>query len=200
MLSNLPSDAPDAIAHKWDRRYREASGPGNPAPVLAEHLHLLPAGGDALDLACGLGANALLLAQNGLCTQGWDISAVALQRLNEHATARGLTLTTLQRDIEAHPPPLRSFDLIVVTDFLFRPICPAIAAALRPGGLLFYSTWCAGKRSASGPSSPAFLLQPNELLRLFPGLQVRFYREDAQAGTLTLGDRDRAHLIAQQPA
>jgi SAM-dependent methyltransferase len=187
-------------ADKWDRRYREASGPGNPAPILAEHLHLLPAGGNALDLACGLGANTLLLAQHGLSTQGWDISAVALQRLNERAADQGLTVTTRQRDVEADPPPPRSFDLIVVTDFLFRPICPAISAALRPGGLLFYSTWCAGKRSASGPSNPEFLLQPNELLRLFPSLHVRFYREDAAAGTLTLGDRDRAHLIAQQPA
>lgn len=194
----MSSDTPAPSAAKWDHRYRAASGPGEPAPVLAEHLHLLPASGDALDLACGLGANALLLAQNGLSAQGWDISAVALQRLQISAQERGLTLTTRQQDIEAHPPPPRSFDVIVVTDFLFRPICPAIAAALRPGGLLFYSTWCAGKRSASGPSSPEFLLQPNELLHIFHRLQVRFYREDAAAGTLTLGDRDRAHLIAQQ--
>lgn len=200
MRSDSLTSQSNPSAEKWDRRYREASGPGDPTPILAEHLHLLPTHGDALDLACGLGANALLLAQKGLATQGWDISAVALQRLQSSAQAQGLTITTRQQDIEAHPPPPRSFDVIVVTDFLFRPICPAIAAALRPGGLLFYSTWCAGKRSASGPSNPEFLLQPNELLRLFPSLHVRFYREDAAAGTLTLGDRDRAHLITQQPA
>lgn len=200
MSPDHPTPQSNPSAAKWDHRYRNASGPGNPAPLLAEHLHLLPPRGTALDLACGLGANALLLAQQGLSVQGWDISTVALQHLQQAAQARSLAIFTLQRDIEAHPPPPHSCDVIVVTDFLFRPLCPAIASALRPGGLLFYSTWCAGKCSPSGPSNPEFLLQPNELLRLFPGLQVRFYREDASAGDLTRGDRDRAHLIAQQPA
>lgn len=184
---------------KWDQRYRDAAGPGEPACVLSQHLHLLPTQGDALDLACGLGANALLLAQQGLTVQGWDLSAVALGKLADSAANQQLSMNTQVRDVEAYPPPPHSFDVIVVTDFLFRPICPAIAAALRPGGLLFYSTWCADKRSAGGPSNPAFLLQPNELLRLFPDLQIRFYREDAHAGDPNLGDRDRAHLIAQQP-
>lgn len=193
------SSKPNPSVSKWDQRYRDAAGPGEPAYILSQHLHLLPTHGDALDLACGLGANALLLARHGLTVQGWDLSAVALEKLADSAANQQLSVNTELRDVEAHPPSANRFDVIVVCDFLFRPICPSIAAALRPGGLLFYSTWCADKRSAGGPSNPDFLLQPNELLRLFPDLQVRFYREDAHAGDPHLGDRDRAHLIAQRP-
>jgi tellurite methyltransferase len=47
---------------KWDARYRERDRIPSPALVLSENLHLLPGSGAALDLACGLGENALLLA------------------------------------------------------------------------------------------------------------------------------------------
>lgn len=165
--------------------------------MLSQHRHLLPAQGTALDLACGLGANALLLAQAGLTTHAWDISATALTQLHQFAQQQQLTLHTLQRDIEAQPPAAGSFDIIVVSDFLFRPICAAIQAALKPGGLLFYTTWCAHKQSAQGPSNPDFLLQNNELLHLFSPMQIRFYQEDGLTGDLNQGDRNRAHLIAQ---
>src|SRR3569832_1463139 len=48
---------------RWDARYREAGLPGAPATVLLENAHLMPRAGTALDLACGLGANALLLGE-----------------------------------------------------------------------------------------------------------------------------------------
>src|SRR3569623_483484 len=51
---------------RWDARYREAGLPGAPATVLLENAHLLPREGTALALACGLGANALLLAEREL--------------------------------------------------------------------------------------------------------------------------------------
>ncbi len=53
------------LAEKWNRRYAEADGSGEPARVLTENIHLLTPGGKALDLACGRGANALIMAENG---------------------------------------------------------------------------------------------------------------------------------------
>ena len=47
---------------RWDQRYRETSSEPQAARVLSDNLRLLPAAGTALDLACGLGGNALLLA------------------------------------------------------------------------------------------------------------------------------------------
>jgi len=66
--------------------------------------------------------------------------------------------------------------VIVVSRFLDRGLCPALAHALKPGGLLFYQTYTID--SSEGPGNPAYRLQRNELLRLFPDLQVIFYREE----------------------
>ena len=68
---------------KWDERYRQGSRVAEAARVVSENLHLLPMRGDALDLACGLGANALALAGRGLRVSAWDLSPRAIQRLEE---------------------------------------------------------------------------------------------------------------------
>jgi len=89
----------------------------------------------------------------------------------------------------------------VVSHFLERSLCPAIAAALKPGGLLFYQTFCAERVDSSyGPTNPDFCLQKNELLRLFAALETIIYSEAGSLGDITQGLRDRALLIARRPA
>ncbi len=185
------------LAGKWDARYREA-GSAVASEVLAENRHLLPAAGEALDLACGLGGNALLLARHGLRTTAWDLSPVAIERLASEA--EGLPLRAEVRDVLAMPPAAARFDVIVVSRFLERDLCPALVAALRPGGLLFYQTFTRDKAVAGGPSNPDFLLAENELLRLFGGLCLRVYREEGRLGDVTRGLRNEALLVAQRPA
>ena len=77
---------------RWDQRYADALAPNPPARVLTDNLHLLPAEGDALELACGLGGNALALAGAGLRTQAWDLSPVALAKLTSFVTLIIFTL------------------------------------------------------------------------------------------------------------
>ena len=183
----------------WDRRYREAIAAPPPAAVLSAHLHLLPATGTALDLACGPGANALLLAHQGLVTWAWDISPVAIARLDEYARKAGLRIHTEIRDVALRPPEPARFDVIVVSRFLERSLAPALQAALRPGGLLFYQTFTKTRTgSANGPRNPDFLLDDNELLRLFALLRVRFYREEGLLDDSSRGCRNEAMLIAQK--
>lgn len=188
----------DEIATCWNQRYREAITEQLPAKVLADNLHLLPVAGQALDLACGLGANALLLARHGLTTWAWDISPVAISRLDAAARAAGLTVHSEVRAVTARPPEPGRFDVIVVSRFLERSLAPALQAALRSGGLLFYQTFSKLRLSKDGPSDPAFLLDDNELLRLFPALKVRIYREEGQSGDITRGFRNEAMLVAQK--
>lgn len=89
-----------ALKKKWDDCYagQEVSSL-QAAAVLAEHTFLLPETGAALDLACGLGANALLLAELGLKVQAWDISAVAIAKVKTFAQGKGLKVTAKQVDI-----------------------------------------------------------------------------------------------------
>jgi SAM-dependent methyltransferase len=187
------------IRDKWDRIYREAGDAiPEPAPVLADNAHLLPVAGIALDLACGLGGNALFLARQGLDTHAWDISPEAIRRLNACARRLGLILRTEIRDVVEYPPAEESCDVIVVSRFLERSLVPAISQALKPGGLLFYQTYTREKAAEVGPTNPAFLLDTNELLRLFSSLRLVFYREEGQIGDPACGSRNQAFFVGRK--
>ncbi len=120
--------------------------------VLQDFCHLLPDQGDALDLACGLGGNALFLAKTRLSVQAWDVSSVAINKLNTHALSKQLHIHTETRDVITSPPQAETFDAIIVSYFLHRPLAKFICDALRPGGVLFYQTFTRNKVSNEGPS------------------------------------------------
>jgi len=107
---------------------------------------------------------------------GIDRDPRALATLAAAARARALPAAALRADLETpHGIPVRAgtCGAILVFRFLFRPLAPAIAAALAPGGLLLYETFTIDQRSLpQGPRNPAFLLEHGELARLFPTLEV----------------------------
>ncbi|MCP5419429.1 MAG: class I SAM-dependent methyltransferase [Gammaproteobacteria bacterium] len=188
----------EELRSRWDERYRESGGGHDPAAVLGQYAHLLPATGMALDLACGLGANALLLASRGLRTWAWDISPVAVERLKAAARRAGATIQAEVRDVVTQPPHPGSFDVIVVSRFLERSLSASLQAALRPGGLLFYQTFTRSRVTDSGPRNNAYRLEDNELLSLFGGLKLRAYREEALLGDTRQGFRNEALMVAQK--
>lgn len=181
----------------WNERYAGADATeASPAEVLRDFAHLLPARGRALDLACGLGANALLLARRGLQVEAWDSSAVAIERLSEAAALEGLDIRSDVRDVVLQPPQAGSFDVIVVSRFLERSLVSALQAALRPGGLLYYQTFIREAVHADrGPRRPEYRLAANELLGLFRGLRLIVYREEGRLGNLGAGLRDEAYAV-----
>ncbi len=189
----------ESLREKWNRRHAAAEGEPRAAQVLQENRHLLPTSGDALDLACGLGGNALLLAQAGLNVQAWDTSSVAIEALQARAVAEGWPLQTMVHDVIEQPPLPVSFDVIVVSYFLQRELASALCAALRPGGLLFYQTFVRDKVSQQGPGNPDFLLAENELLAMFAPCRVRVYREEGCLGDITRGLRNEALFVGQKP-
>ncbi len=183
---------------KWNQRHALVQQPRPAARVLSDNLHLLPRQGEALDLACGLGANALVLAELGLHTTAWDISDLAIARLRQEAQRRHLPINAEIRDVLAEPPPPGAYDVILVTHFLARDLIPHLIAALRPGGLVFYQTFTLSRLTERGPTNPEMRLAENELLRLFAGLHLRYYREDDSYGDPAAGLRDLAALVAQR--
>ncbi|MDQ1060601.1 SAM-dependent methyltransferase [Arthrobacter globiformis] len=130
-------------ARHWDEMYRSRprvwSGRPNPQ-LVAEAAGLEP--GTALDLGCGEGADALWLAEQGWTVTAVDVSAVALERAEQHAaaSAAGNRITWLQRDLDAWAPE-EQFDL-VSAQFLHSTAAPwqrphrVAAGAVRPGGTL----------------------------------------------------------------
>jgi SAM-dependent methyltransferase len=127
---------------------------------------LIPAG-EVLDLACGAGRHARLLASLGHPVTAVDRDADAL------ALAAGPGITALLVDLENESVPQSGWPFdsnrfagIVVTNYLHRPLFPCILDSLAPGGVLIYETFAAGNERFGKPSNPRFLLKPGELLDL----------------------------------
>lgn len=117
--------------------------------------------GEVLDLACGGGRHARLLAMRHPVL-ALDRNAEALAALARDGIA------TLRHDLEAEaavwPFAADRFAGIVVTHYLHRPLFPHILASLAPGGVLIYETFAQGNEQFGKPSNPDFLLAPGELL------------------------------------
>ena len=175
--------------------------PDRPAEWLVEHrslLKALPAGGRALDVACGDGRNARYLAELGFEVDAVDISAVVVERLAEAAGALGLSVSPRVVDLEYGIGfPAHEYTVIVNFNYLQRSLFDSLARALRPGGLLLFETFARPHIDELGHDFRAeFLLGENELLEAFAGLRVRHYFE----GVVERSGEPRgvASLVAQQ--
>jgi SAM-dependent methyltransferase len=175
-----------------------------PSPFLVAHLDSIARAarrGPVVDLACGAGRHALALAARGIPVVGVDRDLARLRELQGRAREDRRPIRLLQADLEASPSlpfgPARCGALLVF-HYLHRPLCPALAASLRPSGLLLYETFTIAQRElGQGPKNPAFLLEPGELPRLFPQLEVLETWEG-----LTPGERPSAlaRLLARRRA
>lgn len=188
----------DQLKTIWDERYTNNNEQPTACQILRDFSYLLPAHGQALDFACGLGGNALLLSASGLTTSAWDLSSVGIEKLTSLAHQQSLQINAQARDVILSPPEENSFDVIVVSYFLERQLFPALLAALKPSGLLFYETFIADKPAGSGPTNPDYLLQENELLHLTDSLLIRAYREEGTLGDMQKGVRNVAMLLGQK--
>ena len=132
-----------------------------PSPWVVEHLQKVPPGGWVLDIAAGTGRHTHHAVQRGYQATAVDININRLDWLQGN-----LLVELVQADLENDPWPLadRTFDAVIVTNYLWRPIMPQIIAAVAPKGVLIYETFALGKPNYGGPSNPDFLLHPGELL------------------------------------
>jgi SAM-dependent methyltransferase len=123
---------------------------------------LVPPAGEVLDLACGSGRHARLFAARGYSVLALDRDPVALAQ----AARDGVQI--MEYDLEAEgaawPFAPGRFGGIVVTNYLHRPLMPALMASLAPGGVLIYETFAIGNEAFGKPSNPDFLLRRGELL------------------------------------
>lgn len=147
-----------------------------PSAWVERFAPLVRAGGPVLDLACGGGRHLRLFHRRGHPVVGLDRD---LGGVTDLEGTPGVSL--VQADLESADsggrlgslPADRRFDGIVVTNYLHRPLFPALLAALEPGGVLIYETFADGNARFGRPSSPDFLLRPGELLEAVRGtLQV----------------------------
>ena len=136
---------------------------------------LVPQGAPVLDVACGLGRHARWFFERNHPVTCVDRAKDAIDSI-----ATGLPgVSALCADLEAGPWPFvgELFGAVVVTNYLWRPLFPALLASLAPGGVLIYETFAQGNETVGKPSRPDFLLQTGELQRLCAGLHVVAYED-----------------------
>ena len=137
----------------WDGpRDHEPQAMAGPSPWLFECGDLLPRTGRALDVACGRGRHALLLASTGLVVTALDRNAGVLARLQDQADRLGLPVRTRVTDLETGNADLGDpgYALVLVTRYLHRPLLPHLLMSLAPGGVLIYETFL-DKQAETGP-------------------------------------------------
>lgn len=144
------------------------------SPWIRRWLHLLPERSAVLDLACGAGRHTRLLAARGFAVTAVDQDADAI------AALQGVAAEARIVDLEGGAWPFagRSWQGIVVTNYLHRPLLPRLAGSLSPGGVLLYETFAHGQETVGRPRNPDFLLSPGELLEAVRGvLRVVAYED-----------------------
>ena len=121
----------------------------------------------ALDLACGGGRHALYLASLGFTVHAVDKHTPETEwPANVHFEAM---------DLEQIDWPLagQQYDLIVVTNYLYRPHFENLLANLKSqNAVLVYETFMDGNAKFGSPRNPEFLLQPGELLSRMSTLNI----------------------------
>jgi SAM-dependent methyltransferase len=169
-------------AARWRRGWEVGVGPELRA--LVESGVFTPdalCGNRAIDLGCGIGTNAIYLAQHGFNALGADFSSAAIAQARASAAAATIDVEFLVADITKPIPDVEPpFDALVLYNVIQdldpdgrRGLAAEAARLSRPGTVALLWCWWATKRelpllSYLGPSRVApFVVEPGEEKELF---------------------------------
>lgn len=145
-----------------------------PSPFVLKFLSRTKPGGHVLDLACGKGRHTRACLE-----QGFEVTAVDIDTRGLNDLEGTLKLHIIAADLESDPWPLgdATFDAVIVSNYLWRPLFHNIQEAVAQGGLLLYETFAAGNERYGKPSNPDFLLRQGELEEVFAeGFKILHYQ------------------------
>ena len=156
----------------------------------AEHNHLVPEAdellvaemegitlGRALDIGCGIGSNAVWLAEHGWQVTATDFADAAIEKCKRLATRRGVQVGFVVADATTFQPD-GQYDLITSFYIQLPPdqrakMLSLAAGALAPGGtLLFVSHDRSSTPSGWTDEDMLTLTTPDEVASELPGLNI----------------------------
>jgi SAM-dependent methyltransferase len=141
---------------------------------------LIPGRGRVLDIACGGGRHAVFLAGRGHVVDAVDRDL----SLSEPVRATP-GVVWRAHDLEGQPWPFApdTYQGVVVTNYLYRPLLPDLIDVLVEGGVLIYATFSMGQEAYGRPRNPLHLLMPGELLEAVRGrMRVVAYEDVLEVG------------------
>lgn len=143
------------------------------SPWVTRFAPLVLPGGTVLDVAAGAGRHAQWFLEQGCSVVAVDRDLSAVDWLQHDR------LRKVEADLESAegwPLERQTFDGVIVTNYLWRPIFGDLLAAVAPDGVLIYETFARGNERLGRPRRPEFLLEAGELLeRVAPTLHVVAY-------------------------
>jgi len=176
---------------RWNEKYRVKADSRTPSEIVAR-FYPLATPGRALDIAAGMGKDALFLAEKGFEVDAVDISDVAMDALaGRHPRAHARC-----RDLDTYDIPGGRYRLILNIRYLNRRLFPYIIEGLKPGGLLIFETFIESPGENGVSMHRDFLLRKNELLHAFLSLQVLYYEE--KTAPASKGPEQVASLVARK--
>lgn len=194
-MNGYPITMRDDIV-RWNKKYRD----GNPNPdlepdsILTSHSDLLDGKGTALDLACGVGHNAIYLAARGYHVIAVDGSITGLRYGRAAIRKQKLPISLIAADLEHFTLPTAYFDLVLIVRFLYRPLFTQIKRSLKPNGLLIYKTFNINHHRKNPGFNEEYLVKHGELKKVFSDFHL-IATNDSEG----LED-NLTHLIARKPS
>ncbi len=175
--------------------------PISPERFLIENFSLLPKG-LALDIAMGEGRNAIFLSTRGFDVDGVDVDPDAARRARTAARKLGAPIRGVVGNVEdgTYIIPLETYDVIVVFNYLHRPLFRDIRDGLEPGGVVVFQTYTTEQPRLGPPTDPARLLRPGELKQVFDDWEILRLREEIEPAAPGHPARALAGIVARKPS
>ncbi|MFN8471434.1 MAG: class I SAM-dependent methyltransferase [Anaerolineae bacterium] len=179
----------------WDARYASGVPDMTPSPLVLRFAPRARGLQLALDVACGVGRNALYLASLGYDADAVDISVVGLDILMREAEARGLEghIHALVADLDEWRPPVGTYAVVTQIAFFDPQALDATLAAVAPGGTFILEAFNPRRLETRPSFNPAHLIPFGGLLPPLDRWAIVHHDEAA-------GDRgDRTQIVARRP-
>ena len=177
---------------RWDDKYKNALLPQNVIEVVKNYANEAK-GNKALDIACGMGRNAKLLADMNFEVDALDISEVAIESLKDKKNINAQVV-----DFDTYVLHENTYDLIVCTYFLERQLFPQIHKALKEDGVFIMETFIHDEANTKVPSNKSFLLDKGELEATFSEKYDILYLENFMKPNICGDDSMRASMVARK--
>lgn len=152
-----------------------------PSAWFSRYQPLIKKGGTMLDVAAGGGRHARFFADQGHHVTVVDRNVEPLKAIGD---THGCEV--IEADLEDGSPwPLkgRTFDAVIVCNYLNRPLFDRLINSLATNGIFLYETFALGNEVYNRPRNPEHLLKSGELLDHVAGkLQVISYQHGILQG------------------
>ena len=165
----------------WDERYASGKYSSDEPHKLLIDLTAEINAGNALDLACGVGRNAIFLAEKGFQVTAVDNSAVGIGIAKQRAQEKHLEIDFRVADLEKGEFKIHenAYDLICDFYYLQRNLFAEIKKGLKKDGIITAAIHIYGDTEEPG----RFMLKTGELKEFFEDFEILHYHETSLTDT-----------------